>query len=145
MPLPPDAATSRWTSFVMSSTVRCGSAAAIETGISTLVIGSPERGDGTNPLPAENAQHFSRPSSGGFSGNLAGQPEVDVLARDGDLLELIPAELCQSRKRRLDQLLGRRRTRGQPDRGVPVEQGRVQLALALDQLGLGTALARHLH
>ena len=48
-------ATSRWTSFVMSSTVRFGSAAAIETGISTEVTARRD---------------------------LARQPEVHVLARD---------------------------------------------------------------
>ena len=81
MPLPPPAAISRWTSFVMSRTVRFGSAAAIESGISTDVM--------RRDLPR--------------------QPEVDVLARDGDLLDdLAVAQRGEMLDRRLDQLFGRR-------------------------------------
>src|SRR5712691_6895612 len=139
MPLPPARAISRRTSFVMSSTVRLGSAAAIETGISTLVtpVSRAKRRD--KPLPAESAQHFSRYSCGC---DLAREAEVDVLARHGHLDDVGVPALRKLLDRGRYELFGRRRAGRQADDFVPCEQILAELALAVDQLRLGARVPR---
>src|SRR5437763_4291241 len=76
----------------------------------------------------------SRPTSS--CDRLARQPEVDVLARDLVLLDLVEPRGGELPDDRLDELLGRRCPRGEANRRMAVDQPRLERALAVDQRGV---------
>src|SRR5207342_1543586 len=129
----------------MSSTVSDGSAEAIEYGTSTLVTLTPCFACALRHLPPRRPAHQTgRVSFSSRGGHLSRQAEVDVLARDLDLLELLVAERGEAAQDARDQLLGGRGAGRDPDRLVPAQQVRVESALPVDQLRVRTEALRHL-
>src|SRR5919204_6412859 len=133
-------------SFVMSMTVSDGNAHATEIGISTDVTGA------TSDASVEPWAEFGPQNSGqtgrvawrSRGGHLAGQPEVDILARDLDVLHLVEAGRSELRDDGLDELLGRGGAGGEADDVAPLERLRLELALAVDQNRLGAVQLRDL-
>ena len=75
-----------------------------------------------------------RDLDGGHRGcHLPGKPEVNVLARDGDLVVLVVALLGEPGDHGLHELLGRRGAGGEADDLVPVEHRLVDRVLVVDQ------------
>src|SRR5437763_657021 len=102
----------------------------------------------TRPLSASNRPASSRRSRARarvarYRGTARHrETESAPSARHLDLGEVVVADGRQPRDDGLDELLGRRGTRGEPDRGVTVEQAPIQIALAVDQRRGGALEAR---
>src|SRR3954451_11980083 len=141
----PDPASSRFTSLVMSSTVRDGSAEAIEYGTSTLVtpepcIGCALRFRRTGCLFSPN-----RTRSVSCGGHFPRKAEVDVLPGHLDLTKVVETEGSEAAQDGGDELLGCRGACREADGLVPGEQVGIEAALAVDQPCRCSVALGHLH
>src|SRR3954452_20390039 len=124
------------TSFVMSITVSDGSAQAIENGISTDVTIRLSGEIASVGLPSRSTSREVHPNwTRGLSLRyyFARQPEVDVLARNLDLRQLVVPGSRELGYDSLDELLRGRSARGEPYSVVAVEPLGAQLPLPVDQ------------
>src|SRR4051794_30869320 len=129
----PDAASSRFTSLVMSSTVRDGRAEAIEYGTSTLVIPEPCIACALRFRRAGCLFSPNRTRSVSCSGHFPREAEADVLPGHLDLTKVVETEGSEAAQDDRDELLGCRGACRETDGLVPCEQVGIEAALAVDQ------------
>src|SRR5262245_53913915 len=79
------------------------------------------------------------------SAKLGREPEVHVLARQLDLFPVLIAERRKAIRDARDETVRRRGPGGETDDVVPLEPGGFEVALVVDEVGVGTALPGDLH